>query len=125
MTAWGVRPQEGLSLGAYSILVSGYANLAMIDQAERWFNEMQQALPPLRNDSTSPSTTTTSGDKYTSSIPWTVYYVMLKACVELRSWAPAERVLATMTALKFQSQVPKLTVLIREVEKERAKRVQS
>ncbi|KAF9281612.1 hypothetical protein BGZ68_006526 [Mortierella alpina] len=134
------RTEEGLSLGAYSILVSGYANLAMIDHAERWFIEMQQALPRLRNDGTSSSTiTTTNGDKTTSvaggvdisvsenrsSIPWNVYYVMLKACVELRLWAPAERVLATMTALKFQSQVPKLTVLIREVERERAKQALS
>ncbi|KAF9922958.1 hypothetical protein BGZ67_010182 [Mortierella alpina] len=140
------QTQEGLSLGAYSILVSGYANLAMIDHAERWFNEMQQALPRLRNDSASSNTTASSSSSSSSSsdknamvaggvdmsvsenrssIPWNVYYVMLKACVELRLWAPAERVLATMTALKFQSQVPKLTVLIREVEKERAKQAPS
>ncbi|CAO3568311.1 unnamed protein product [Mortierella alpina] len=145
------RTQEGLSLGAYSILVSGYANLAMIDHAERWFSEMQQALPRLGNDSSSNTSNTSTSiatshqnttvvaggvdfvaggvdlsvSENRSSIPWNVYYVMLKACVELRLWAPAERVLATMTALKFQSQVPKLTVLIREVEKERARQAAS
>ncbi|KAF9574031.1 hypothetical protein EC968_007584 [Mortierella alpina] len=125
------RTPEGLSLGAFSILVSGYANLAMIDHAERWFNEMQQALPALRNGNTNSYTPTSSSSnggtdmsvsENRSSIPWNVYYVLLKACVEHRLWAPAERVLATMAALKFQSQVPKLTVLIQEVEKERAKK---
>ncbi|KAG0206018.1 hypothetical protein BGX28_002474 [Mortierella sp. GBA30] len=137
------RTKEGLSMGAYSILISGYAKLLMIDRAEHWFDEMCQSLSHYSSTTVSSSRSCSRGSSNSNRditiagsgvisltenknrIPWTVYYVLLKSCVEHQLWAPAERILARMKELEFQSKIPKLTVLIREVEEEGARRSQS
>ncbi|KAF9181288.1 hypothetical protein BGZ51_005561 [Haplosporangium sp. Z 767] len=104
------RIKDGLSPGAYSILISGYVNLLKMDRAEYWFMEMRQSLSSGSGSS-----------NRNHMIPWTVYYVLLKSYVEYNLWSPAERVVATMKELGFHSTVPKLNKLIREVERARAR----
>ncbi|KAG0285621.1 hypothetical protein BGZ96_010150 [Linnemannia gamsii] len=115
--------KEGMSAGAYSIMISGYSSLLMMDKADRWFQEFRRAvipasstssLPPPSLSSSSPLSTAISADG--PKITWRIFYVQLKACVEHRLWAPADRVLRSMEELGFESNVPKLTRLIRRVE---------
>ncbi|KAG0022737.1 hypothetical protein BGZ80_011343 [Entomortierella chlamydospora] len=94
------KTKEGMSPGAYLIMISGYSNLLMMDKAEEWFLEWK------RNPE--------------SPISWKVYYVLLKTCLDHRLWPQAERVLDVMKEAKFQSTVPKLNMLIQSVEHTRA-----
>ncbi|KAG0341979.1 tRNAse Z trz4, mitochondrial, partial [Podila humilis] len=91
--------KDGMSLGAYSIMIGGYSNLVMLDDAERWFYEMQRTQ---------------------SAMPWETYYVLLRACVEHREWDIAQRVLKAMKDKPFKSHVPKLNELIQQVERVQA-----
>ncbi|KAF9350219.1 hypothetical protein BGX26_011562 [Mortierella sp. AD094] len=92
--------KEGMSPGAYLIMISGYSDLLMMDKAEEWLLELKR--------------------KSKLPISWKVYYVLLKACVDHRLWPQAERVLDVMKEAKFQSTVPKLNMLIQSVEHVRA-----
>ncbi|KAF9199652.1 hypothetical protein BGZ49_010195 [Haplosporangium sp. Z 27] len=94
------KTEEGMSHGAYLIMISGYSNLLMMDKAEKWYMELK--------------------DNKRIEASWKIYYVMLKACVDHRNWDQAERVLDFMKEAKFQSTVPKLNNLIRSVERVRA-----
>ncbi|KAG0247852.1 hypothetical protein BG011_000809 [Mortierella polycephala] len=106
------RIKDGLSPGAYSILITGYANLMMMDQAEHWFMEMRQSL-----------SSGSGNNNQDRMIPWTVYYVLLRSCVEHNLWSPAERVVTVMKELGFHSTVPKLNKLLRKVERARPGRL--
>ncbi|KAF8933664.1 hypothetical protein BGZ58_006204 [Dissophora ornata] len=95
--------KEGMSPGAYSIMITGYANLLMMDQAEKWAVDMQRTA--LKDNNARP--------------PWKVYYTLLQVCVKNRLWDSANRVLEVMKISEFHSTVPKLTKLIQEVERVR------
>ncbi|KAG0063981.1 hypothetical protein BGZ89_009477 [Linnemannia elongata] len=116
--------KEGMSAGAYSIMISGYSSLLMMDKADHWFQEFRRAVVPSSSSSlpspssSSPLSAPVSADG--PKIPWSIFYVQLKACVEHRLWAPADRVLRAMEDLGFESNVPRLTRLIRRVEDIRA-----
>jgi pentatricopeptide repeat protein len=118
--------KEGMSAGAYSIMISGYSSLLMMDKADHWFQEFRRAVIPASSTSSLPSSSSSSSQLPATvsadgpKIPWRIFYVQLKACVEHRLWAPADRVLRSMEELGFESNVPKLTRLIRRVEDIRA-----
>ncbi|KAK3836922.1 MAG: hypothetical protein JOS17DRAFT_787140 [Linnemannia elongata] len=117
--------KEGMSAGAYSIMISGYSSLLMMDKADHWFQEFRRAVVLSSSSSSLPSPSSSSPLSASISadgpkITWSVFYVQLKACVEHRLWAPADRVLRAMEDLGFESNVPKLTRLIRRVEDIRA-----
>ncbi|KAG0029083.1 hypothetical protein BGZ82_008134, partial [Podila clonocystis] len=88
--------KSGMSPGAYSIMIGGYANLVMLDKAEKWYNEMRRTQ---------------------SKVAWEPHYVLLRACVERRQWETAQRVVNAMKEHPFESHVPKLNLLIQEVER--------
>ncbi|KAF9152670.1 hypothetical protein BG015_004879 [Linnemannia schmuckeri] len=118
--------KEGMSAGAYSIMISGYSNLLMMDKADHWFQEFRRAVVHSSPSSSLPypssSSSLPSDFVYADGpkITWRIFYVQLKACVEHRLWGPADRVLRAMEDLGFESNVPKLTRLIRRVEDIRA-----
>ncbi|KAG9067816.1 hypothetical protein KI688_011404 [Linnemannia hyalina] len=118
--------KEGMSAGAYSIMISGYSSLLMMDKADHWFQEFRRAVVSSSSSSSSlPSSSSSSPLSASVSadgpkITWRIFYVQLKACVEHRLWAPADRVLRAMEDLGFESDVPRLTRLIRRVEDIRA-----
>ncbi|KAF9127211.1 hypothetical protein BGX30_014889 [Mortierella sp. GBA39] len=117
--------KEGMSAGAYSIMISGYSSLLMMDKADHWFQEFRRAVVSSSSSSSLPSSSSSSPLSASVSadgpkITWTIFYVQLKACVEHRLWAPADRVLRAMEDLGFESDVPRLTRLIRRVEDIRA-----
>ena len=117
--------KEGMSAGAYSIMISGYSSLLMMDKADHWFQEFRRAVVHSSSSSSLPSPSSSSPPSAPVSadghkITWSIFYVQLKACVEHRLWAPADRVLRAMEDLGFESNVPKLTRLIRRVEDIRA-----
>ncbi|KAF9432066.1 hypothetical protein BGZ76_011309 [Entomortierella beljakovae] len=91
--------KEGMSSAAYSIMISGYTELLMLDKAEHWLMEQK------REDR--------------KSISWKSYFVLLKACVDHQRWDHAEKVLAIMKECGFQSRIPRLSVLIESVEQAR------
>ncbi|KAG0318775.1 hypothetical protein BGZ99_005467 [Dissophora globulifera] len=93
------KTKEGMSLAAYSIMITGYAKLLMLDQAEKWVLELQ-------------STAITDKDK-----AWRIYYSLLKVCIESQLWGPAGNILSTMKTSGFRSTVPKLNALVQEVER--------
>ncbi|KAG0360923.1 hypothetical protein BGZ54_009324 [Gamsiella multidivaricata] len=93
--------KEGMSPGAYSIMISGYSNLLMMDQAEKWLSDMQRTFAGTKG----------------GQIPWKVYYTLLKNCLENQQWTSAERVLDSMKASGFHSTVPRLNNLIQRVER--------
>ncbi|KAI9231358.1 MAG: hypothetical protein BYD32DRAFT_431017 [Podila humilis] len=86
----------GMSQGAYSIMIGGYSNLVMLGKAERWYDEMRRTL---------------------SKVTWEPHYVLLRACVEHKQWETAQRVVKAMKEHPFESYVPKLNMLIEEVER--------
>ncbi|KAF9109807.1 hypothetical protein BGX27_007164 [Mortierella sp. AM989] len=94
------KTQGGMSWGAYSVMISGYSNLLMMNKAEEWLLEME------RNE--------------VIKVSWKNYYVMLKTCIDYRLWNHAERVLNIMREAKFVSTTPKLSNLIQSVEHFRA-----
>ncbi|KAI1308758.1 hypothetical protein EDD11_004167 [Mortierella claussenii] len=98
---------QGLSPGAYSILVSGYVGLSRMDEAEKWFMEFRDRVKAV-------------GNAMEYRIGWKTYYVMLKSCVEQQKWEPAGKVLDVMEELQFQSKVSRLSSLIQEVQCARA-----
>lgn len=87
---------DGMTSGAYSIMIGGYSNLVMLDKAERWYDEMRRTL---------------------SKVAWEPHYVLLRACVEHKQWETAQRVVKAMKEHPFESFVPKLNMLIEEVER--------
>ncbi|KAF9917844.1 hypothetical protein BX616_011142 [Lobosporangium transversale] len=96
--------EEGMSAGAYLIMISGYSRLSLMDNAERWLKKFQGDSIACNSD----------------QILWKSYYVLLKACVDNQLWASAERVLGIMREFRFQSLVPKLNRLIEEIEQNQA-----
>ncbi|KAF8943632.1 hypothetical protein BGZ47_005236 [Haplosporangium gracile] len=118
--------KEGMSAGAYSIMISGYSNLLMMDKADRWFQEFRRAVVHSSPSSSLPFPSSSSSlpSDFVSAdgpkITWRIFYVQLKVCVKHRLWVPADRVLRAMEDLGFESNVPKLTRLIRRVEDIRA-----
>ncbi|KAF9126366.1 hypothetical protein BGW39_006671 [Mortierella sp. 14UC] len=114
--------KEGMSPGAYSIMISGYSSLLMMDKADHWYQEFRRAVVPSSSSSSSLGSSSPSSLPLSASSPisWRIFYVQLKACVEHRLWSPADRVLRSMEELGFVSSVPKLSRLIRRVENARA-----
>ncbi|KAG0373601.1 hypothetical protein BGX24_011485 [Mortierella sp. AD032] len=108
---------EGMSPGAYSIMISGYSSLLMMDKADHWFQEFRRAVVPASSPASSSSSLSVTKS---SPISWKIFYVQLKACVDNRLWSPADRVVRAMEELGFESSVPKLSRLIRHVEEVRA-----
>ncbi|KAF9350575.1 hypothetical protein BGX34_001145 [Mortierella sp. NVP85] len=94
------RVEDGLTPTGYLIMISGYAELLMLDKAEKWLYEQQEAM---------------SRDGR-NSVSWKAYYTLLRICVKHRLWEPAQRVVESMKRTGFQSQVPKLDALIHKVE---------
>ena len=94
------RVENGLTPAGYLIMISGYAELLMLDKAEKWLYEQQGAMSRDRRN----------------SVSWKAYYTLLRVCVKHRLWEPAQRVVESMKGTGFQSQVPKLDALIQQVE---------
>ncbi|KAG0097809.1 hypothetical protein BGZ93_001913 [Podila epicladia] len=102
----------------YSAMISGYAqngdmvraqellkemqaaghqpSIHIYDKAEKWYDEMR---------------------KTQSTVAWEPHYVLLRACVEHRQWRTAQRVVKAMKEHPFESHVPRLNLLIQEVER--------
>lgn len=119
--------KEGMSAGAYSLMISGYSSLLMMDKADHWFQEFRRAVVSASSTSSLPSSPPSTSSPLSAAISvdgpkiiWRIFYVQLKACVEHRLWVPADRVLRSMEELGFESNVPKLTRLIHRVEEIRA-----
>ncbi|KAF9974035.1 hypothetical protein BGZ73_002681 [Actinomortierella ambigua] len=98
-----LAPDGQLSTGAYSILIGHYTELNRRDRAMAWFVEMSRTTPRQR-------------------IPWKMYYVLLRGCVEHKDWDRAQQVLRVMDEHQFHAGVPRLAQLIAQVERESALR---
>ncbi|KAF9581621.1 hypothetical protein BGW38_001299, partial [Lunasporangiospora selenospora] len=94
-----VELPKGMSLGAYQIMIAGYADLLRMDDAQRWLEEALQSK---------------------SMVSWQMIYAILKPCVDREMWGAAERVVVSMSG-QGQLSSYRLDSLVKKVEKVRGK----